>query len=247
MLRTISSAVLGAVVLCAAAAASPGDSLCGEAAWLFFNRHLEPGHLDSAYSLLAAVRQSEPENERCLYLWSRIHVQKGDLAASKSEKLALYSRARAVAETLKTLNDLNPDGHMWWAVAHGRIGQTRGVMNSLFMVPTLKRSFNRVLELDSSYATAYDAYGVLYYELPGIVGGSLGKAEEYFLEGLDIDPDYTVIRLDLAKVYIKQKRWQKAREQLEKLVDTDFPTFPADFVLDDRPEAERLLAEIAGR
>jgi tetratricopeptide (TPR) repeat protein len=228
-----------------AALASPVvDSTCDRAAWLFFNRHLAPGNLDSAYRMLQRLREQEPENERCLYLWSRIHIQKGDMAEDKGAKLGFYARAQAVAETLKTLNDRNPYGHMWWGVAQGRIGQTRGVMNSLFMVPSLKRAFNRTLELDPRHTTAYDAYGVLYYELPGIVGGSLARSEEYLLKGIELDPDYTVIRLDLASVYIRQKRWAEARVQLETLIATTDPTFPADFVLDDRPEAMRLLATL---
>ena len=85
---------------------------------------------------------------------------------------------------------------------------------------------------------------MLYYELPGIVGGSLARSEEYLKTGLEIDPDYTVIRLDLAKVYIKQKRWLEAREQLVELVETTDPTYPADFVLDDKPEALELLEQI---
>jgi tetratricopeptide (TPR) repeat protein len=235
LLLAVAGAALGSPAL---------DSTCDRAAWLFFNRHLAAGNLDSAYRMLERARAQEPDNERCLYLWSRIHVQKGDLARDKGAKLKFYARAQAIAETLKTLDDENPYGHMWWAVAQGRIGQTRGVMNSLFMVPSLKKAFNRVLELDPFHATVYDAYGVLYYELPGIVGGSLARAEEYLLEGINIDPDYTVIRLDLAKVYVRQKRWAEAREQLEALIATEDPTFPADFVLDDRPEAIELLGTI---
>jgi hypothetical protein len=133
---------------------------------------------------------------------------------------------------------------MWWAVAQGRVGQTRGVMNSLFMVPGLKKSFSRVLELDSTNATACDAFGVMYYELPGIAGGSLAKSQEYLLKGLKYDPSYTVLRLDLAKVYVRQKRWQEARDQLNLLIATTNSTYPADFTLNDRPEAQGLLKQI---
>ncbi len=229
------------------ASAGTADSLFSRAAYLFFNRHLGPGYLDSAYTLLAKVRQLEPTHERGLYLWSRIHVQKGDNTEDQAEKIRFYERARSIAETLKVVKPGNPDGWMWWAVAQGRIGQTRGVMNSLFMVPSLKTSFLRVLELDSTYATAYDALGVLYYELPGIAGGNLAKSEEYLLRGLKHDPNYTLLRLDLAKVYIRQKKWQQARDQLNLLLATENPTYPADFVLDDRPEACRLLRQIGER
>jgi len=232
------------LIMSAALAAMPMDSLCDRAAYLLFNRHLEDEYLDSAYALLTRGRSQDPEHERCLYLWSRIHVQKGDNAEARSDKFTFYERSRAIADTLRELNPENPFGHMWWAVAQGRIGQTRGVLNSLFMVPSLKRAFSHVLELDPAHTTAYDAYGVLYYELPGIVGGSLARSEEYLKTGLEIDPDYTVIRLDLAKVYIKQKRWHEAREHLTELVETTDPTFPADFVLDDKPEALELLEQI---
>ena len=230
--------------LAASAVASAPDSLVEQAEHLFFNRHLEPGNLDEAYRILAGLRADFPHDEQVLYLWSRIHVQKGDDATTNKRKIELYDRAKIISDTLVSVNELNPDGHMWRAVAQGRIGQSRGVMNSLFMVPTLKKGFTRVLEIDEAYSTAYDAFGVLYYTLPGIVGGDLTKAEKYLQAGVAIDPDYCVIRLDLAKVYIRQKRWVDARRELEEVLATESPTFPADAALDDKPEARKLLAEI---
>jgi tetratricopeptide (TPR) repeat protein len=231
----------------AIAAVANADSLCERAAWLMFNRHLDTTYLRQSYDLLAQCRQLAPTHEKTLYLWSRMYVRLGDDATTKADHFRLYNRALAIAETLRAVNDSNPDGHMWWAVAYGRIGQTRGVMNSLFMVPALKREFSRVLALDPRYPTAYDAFGVLYYELPGIAGGDLAKSEQYLVQGLNIDPNYTVMRLDLAKVYARQKRWTDAREQLGYVLSTTFPTYPADFELSDRPEAEQLLKDIAGK
>ncbi|MEO0071081.1 MAG: tetratricopeptide repeat protein [candidate division WOR-3 bacterium] len=186
-----------------------------------------------------------PTDERALYLWSRLHTQLGDNAKEKKEKIFYYERAKAIAETLKMLNDKNPDGYMWWAIAQGKIGQTRGVLNSLFMVADLKKAFAKVIELDPKYPTAYDALGVLYYELPGFAGGNLKKSADFLLKGLEIDPNYTLIRLDLAKVYIRQGRYAEACEQLRLCLKTAKPTYPADFFLEDKPEAERLLKEIS--
>jgi len=237
------------IILCAAfaavlAAAADIEALTDHAAWLFFNRHLEASYLDSATSLLQALRQGNPTNERIAYLWSRLHVTLGDKAKSHGEKLELFTRAQSIAESLIALNDNSADGHCWWAVARGRVGQTRGVMNSLFMVPGLKRELKRTFELDPNYQTAYDVQGVMYYELPGIAGGDLGKSEEYLLKGIEIAPNYTLLRIDLAKVYIKQKRWSEAREQLEALLATTEPDPPADFFEDDEPEARRMLEQL---
>ncbi len=233
------------VVIIGSAWAGPSvDSLCSQAAYLFFNRHLDSTYLDSAFNLLAIGRKTEPEHEQCLYLWSRIHTKKADLSHDKSEKRKLYERAMAIAETLKTIDEENPDGHMWWAVAYGCIGRMQGIAKSLFMVPTLKKEFGRVLDLDSTYTAAYEAFGELYYELPALVGGNLKKSEEFLVAGLKTDPDYTRLRLELSKVYIQQKRWQEAKEQLNNLMATKKPTCPADFELDDKLEALGLLDRI---
>ncbi|MGQ9707348.1 MAG: tetratricopeptide repeat protein [bacterium] len=220
------------------------DSLCNRAQYLLFNRHLNPGFLDSAYKLLAAAHQTNPRHERTLYLWSRIHTQLGENEKDRNRKIRLFERAKAIAETLQLVNDKNPDGYMWWAIAQGRIGQTRGVLNSLFMVSSLKRAFNKVIELDPRYPTAYDALGVLYYELPSFAGGDLKRAEGYLIQGLKLDPNYTCIRLDLARVYLKQGRKEHARQELLLVINTPKPTYPADFFLDDKPEAEKILQEI---
>lgn len=227
-----------------ALAAANADSICDRAEYLLFHRHLNRTWLDSAYGLLAELNRTEPRHERGRYLWSRIHIQLGDDAQSKPRKLELYAKAKALAETLRSYNDRNADAWCWWGVAQGRIGQTRGVLNSLFMVPDLKRAFSRALELDPRHPTALDAFGVLYYELPGFAGGSLDKSEEYLKRGIAADPNYTLLRLDLAKVYIRQRRWVAAGAQLNALLATANPRYPADAELDDKPEARRLLAQI---
>ena len=238
MMRTfLLLALVGAVALAA-------DSVAVRAEYMFFNRHQNPTWLDSAYNLLAAAHAASPTDEHLLYLWSRIHIQKGDDARTKGEKLSYFARAKAVAETLIALNDRNDEGHCWWGVAQGRIGQTRGVINSLFMVSGLKKAFGRALEINPNHPTALDAMGVLYYELPGFVGGDLAKSEQYFKQAIKSDPDYALPRLDLAKVYVKQKRWSAARAQLDSLLATSEPKYPADAELDDKPEARELLERI---
>jgi tetratricopeptide (TPR) repeat protein len=243
MMRTLILLALVAV----AAVAGTGDSACDRAEYMFFNRHLNQTWLDSAYNMLAAMHHADPKNERYLYLWSRVHVQKGDDSRTKAEKLRNFGRAKAIAETLMAMNNESDQGHCWWGVAQGRIGQTRGVLNSLFMVSGLKKAFGRAIELNPKHPTALDAFGVLYYELPGFAGGDLDKSEQYFKRSIESDPSYTLPRLDLAKVYVKQKRWLAARTQLNALLATTDARQPADTELDDKPEARLLLKQIEGK
>jgi len=235
------------LLLLAAVVTLAGAATTDRAEYMFFNRHLNRTWLDSAYGMLAAAHAADPTDEYCLYLWSRIHIQKGDDAKTKSEKFTYFGRAKALAETLIALNDRNDEAHCWWGVAQGRIGQTRGVLNSLFMVSGLKKAFSRALELNPKHPTALDAMGVLYYELPGFAGGDLYLSEKYFKRSIESDPNYALARLDLAKVYIKQKRWFAARTQLNALLATADPLYPADAELDDKPEARKLLKQIESK
>jgi tetratricopeptide (TPR) repeat protein len=235
------------LLLLAAIVTLAGAATADRAEYMFFNRHLNRTWLDSAYNMLAQLHAATPKNEHLLYLWSRVHIQKGDDARTKDDKLSYFGRAKAIAETLIAVNDKSDEGHCWWGVAQGRIGQTRGVLNSLFMVSGLKKAFGRALELNPKHPTALDAMGVLYYELPGFAGGNLDLSENYFKRSIESDPGYTLARLDLAKVYIRQKRWFAARTQLNALLATANPTYPADAELDDKPEARQLLKQIEGK
>ena len=49
------------------------------------------------------------------------------------------------------------------------------------------------------------------------------------------------------KVYIKKKDYDKARWYLNRALEISTPTYEADHVLDDRPEALELLEEIKDR
>jgi len=235
------------LVLLAMLAALAGAATTDRAEYMFFNRHLNHTWLDSAYNLLAAAHVASPNDEHLLYLWCRIHTQKGDDAAAKSDKLAYFGRAKAIAETLLSLNDNSDEGHCWWGVAQGRIGQTRGVLNSLFMVSGLKKAFSRTLDLNPKHPTALDALGGLYYELPGFAGGDLTKSEQYYRRGIASAPNYCLLRLDLAKVHVRRKRWAAARAQLDTLLATADPLYPGDAELDDKPEARQLLKQIEGK
>jgi tetratricopeptide (TPR) repeat protein len=223
------------------------DSLCRRAEWLLFHRHLSPNNLHDAYRLVAAARNAAPTHEKVLYLWARIHFQYGENAASNAERLRWYERAKSICETLKTINDNNALGHIWWANAYGRIGQIRGISRSLFMVPTLKREYQRAIELDPGNPVAYNALGLIYSMAPRVAGGNPAKAEEYLLKALTVDPHYTAARLDLAKLYFRTGRREEARTQIKLLLSDEAPTIPADYYLNDQPAALELLQQLDSR
>jgi Tfp pilus assembly protein PilF len=63
-------------------------------------------------------------------------------------------------------------------------------------------------------------------------------------KGIALDSNYTLLYVDMAKVYIKKKNYEKARWYLNRALEITTPTYEADHVLDDKPEALALLEEI---
>lgn len=218
-----------------------------QAAWLYLNRHLNSGYLEQSKVLYETILAQNPTNEEALWQLARVYFSLGDCAQDRKTKFARYERGKTLAESLIKINESHPEGHFWFLVNQGRIGQTRGVLNSLFMVPTIKRELKRTLELNPRHAGAHDGWGMLYYELPGFAGGNLDKAIDWFRKGIAIDPHYSLIYVDLARAYIKKKMFKEAREALRTVINDKNPTYPADYFLDDKPEAERLLKEIEGK
>ena len=108
----------------------------------------------------------------------------------------------------------------------------------------LRVLLKKTLKLNPKHIGALEGLGVYYHRLPGYAGGSSSKAISYLKKAIEIDPYYTVVYIDLSKVYIKKKDYEKARHYLNKILRMKTPTHPADYYLEDRPEAKRLLSKL---
>jgi endonuclease-3 len=120
----------------------------------------------------------------------------------------------------------------------GRWGQTKGVMRSLFLLPTVKDAMEAALALDPAYAPAYALGGNIYYEVPGFVGGDLDRSEAMFRKGLELDPHYTNMRVGLARSLLKKGRAADARREALGVLDEKAPSNPADWTVKDAPQAK---------
>jgi hypothetical protein len=137
-----------------------------------------------------------------------------------------------------------PLAHLFYGINTGRWGQTKGVVRSLFLLPDVRDAIRRTLELDPTLPQAYALAGNVDYEVPGMFGGSLERAETQFRKGLGIDPRFTSLRIGLAKVLRRQGRAAEARRELRAVLDETAPRNPADWTMKDAPEARALLAEM---
>ena len=242
------AAALAAVhLVLALATAAPPDSACIRARHYLLNWHLDSSYLDSCEAELAIAPLSGPAGEQRLALRSRLLLVRGAREANPRARANWYVAARAAADSLRAANEQNAAGHVWWAAAQGRVLELRGMASAAMGAAELRRANKRALELDPDCAVASFALGRMYEELPKLLGGGPNKAEKWFRRGVESDPNYTIIRLGLARVLAKQGRSDEARVQLGRLFVVTTPTNPAEAALDDRPAAMVLLEQLGGR
>lgn len=235
--------LLGAVLVILAGAV-PADATSPYVTELasFFNRyHENPPRLDAIRAGLEAAIKTDPDAPNLLALAQASFIWGDIRATTEDEKLQAYDRGRQAAERVVELEPRNVWAHLWFAINTARWGQTKGVVRSLFLLPTVKREIKTILELDPSLPPAYSLAGNVYYEVPGPLGGDLETAERMFRKGLELDPRFTSLRVGLAKVLIKQGRVPEARQELQRVLDEKHPESPADWTMKDSTRAHALL------
>jgi tetratricopeptide (TPR) repeat protein len=177
-----------------------------------------------------------------------VHFLYGDVRATTTEdKLAAYDRGREIAKRAVELAPRNPEAHVWYGINAGRWGLTKGVMRSLFLLPTVRQEVDTTLELDPKNLRALALSGNVFLEVPGLFGGDRAKAEQQFRKALEIDPHFTVARVDLARVLIANARYADARQELRRVVGERAPNSIADWTVKDLPRARQLLESLKGK
>ncbi len=236
----------GAVVALVLAAVAPAaaETPVDAARALIARYHEDPAAIDRARELLETALARDRQVETMIMM-SYVHFLWGDTRArNDDEKIAAYDRGRQIGERAVELAPKNPEAHVWFAINTGRYGQAKGIMRSLFLLPTVQREIDTILALDPKNLRAHSLGGNVYMEVPRLVGGDRAKAEDFFKKGLAIDPHFTVLRVDLARLYIATGRYPEARRELTRVLEERAPRIVADWTVKDVPRARTLLESI---
>jgi len=209
--------------------------------------HEDATALDRARDLLDAALVKDRQVETMVML-SYVQFLLGDIRATTAdEKLAAYDRGRELGQRAVELAPKSHDAHIWYAINTARWGETKGILRSLFLLPTVKEEIRILLELNPRSVRAHVLAGNVFLEVPGFAGGDRAKAEEHFKKALEVDPRFTGARLDLARVYIAAARYADARRELQRVINQTSPTIVADWTVKDAPRARKLLESIKDR
>lgn len=248
MSRLVAAAIVGLLALAAAPGTGHARSpLVGQLNVVATRYHEDPARLDVLRTGLEQAVRDDPDAVNFTAL-SRVCFVWGDVRAKDDdERLAAYERGRQAGRRAVELEPRAFLGHLWYAINTARWGQTKGVVRSLFLLPTVRAEIRTLLELAPGVAAVHALAGNVDLEVPGPLGGDLERAEASFRRGLALDPDFTGLRVGLAKVLIGTARLDEARRELAAVLDAKDPSNPADWTMKDVPDARRLLESIRGQ
>jgi tetratricopeptide (TPR) repeat protein len=236
--------VAALVLLTATVEAAAQSPLVAELRRVSLRYHEDPSKLDTLREGLDKAATADPHPQNLVALAQVSLIWADVRGKTQEEKLQAYDRGRQAAKKVVDADPKHIVARFWFATNTARWGQTNGVVRSLFLLPDVQREIRAILDLDPGFTPVYVLAGNVYYEVPGLLGGDLAKAEEMFRKGLDLDPKYTMLRVGLGKTLIKRGKPDEARRELTAVVEETAPRNPADWTVKDVPEAKRLLEGI---
>ena len=244
MVARVLVVVLTLAMISAAAAQTSAPTPAQAARALIARYDQDPSRLDRARDLLETALKDERRVDTLITL-SFVYFMLGEIRArSADEKLAAYDRGRELGKRAVELAPRDEEAHLWYAINTGRWGQTKGVLRSLFLLSTVREEIEIILALNPTSARGRALAGNVLMEVPAFAGGDRQKAEDQFRRGIEHDPHFTALRVDLARLLIAAGRQDEARQQLTRVLEEKTPTNVADWNAKDRPRARELLESL---
>ncbi|REJ76331.1 MAG: hypothetical protein DWQ47_12035 [Acidobacteria bacterium] len=190
---------------------------------LIDERELDDESLDEANGELLDLLDEDDECAWAYGLLSEIYYWTGENAES-DEKLFYFNEGVEYGEQGVELDEDCVEASFWLAANWGSYGQEKGIMKSLSLVNPIKETIERVMETDEGffYGGPHRILGRLYNRAPGfpISIGDNKKSEKHLLKAVELGPKFFLNHLFLAELYISMRKKEKAREQLDWIIET---------------------------
>ena len=199
-------------------------------------------------------------NYEALWKSAREYADLAEYESDEAKRKEMYATAERLARRAVAADSTDAEGHFNLARALGRVALSVGVRDRIKYARDVRSHALRALEDDPDHPGALHVLGVWNAEvmrLSGLsrwmarnfLGGSVFKeaswdnARSYLEKAAAVDPDRIVHRLDLARVYLDTKERDKARAQLQMVIDGRIVDYNDRHYKD---EAAALLRELNG-
>lgn len=216
-----------------------------------------------ALELFEKADKLSPNNWEVLWRLSRTWI---DIAehmpastdAQKDAQAAKYEVAFKYADRAVNLSNNKAVNYLRRAIANGRIALSKGVFKVIGLVNSVKDDIEKAIKLGDGgseiQAACHYVLGRTHAKvcekpylvrLPLTLGwGDMDIAISNLERAVQLRSNFRMYRIDLAKAYISEKEWQKAKENLYKVsslpvLDEDDQQF--------QDEAKKMIEEIKNK
>lgn len=199
----------------AAASPAPVAELLRQADEAYADRaNLE--RLREGLKTLRRISAVERDNYDAAWRASRLDYTLGDKGTDDKEREQAFLDGIAAGETAIKAQPGRAEGHFWLGANHGGYAQLKGVLYGATAAASLRREMEAVVKIDESYqgGSAFLALGQVDLELPEMLGGDPNRAVANLEKGLRYGADNSLLRLELAEAYLRVKRKDDARREL---------------------------------
>ena len=170
----------------------------------------------------------------------------GQEAEGEEETRAQHTRGALVSERAARLAPRRVEGHFWLGVNLALLAQTERPLKALRHALRARRSLLLATRLDPAYHAAgpLRVLARLQHKLPRLAGGGTKRARANFERAVELFPANTVTRLYFAEMLLETGDTDRARAELEALLNAPHDPSWAFESERDRKLARRMLDEM---
>ncbi|HEY9401382.1 MAG TPA: TRAP transporter TatT component family protein [Pyrinomonadaceae bacterium] len=177
---------------------------------------------------LRRARAVDHNNFDAAWRAARLNYTLGDKTTDATERENAFRDGIEAGETAVRVEPRRVEGYFWLGANQGGYAQSRGPLYGLSAAEGLRKQMETVLKLDEGFqgGSAFMVLGRLDLELPSMLGGDPKRAVETLERGMKYGEQNALYRLRLAEAYIRNKRMDDARKQLNLILEmTPHPAF----------------------
>ena len=206
---------------------TPGPELLQQADQSYAGRE-DLARVREGLETLRRARAVDHANFDAAWRAARLNYTLGDKTTDATEREKAFKEGIEAGETAVKVEPQRVEGYFWLGANQGGYAQSRGPLYGLSAAEGLRKQMETVLKLDESFqgGSAFMVLGRLDLELPSMLGGDPKRAVETLERGLKYGEQNALYRLRLAEAYIRNKRMDDARKQINLILNmTPHPDF----------------------
>ncbi|MBI9073891.1 MAG: hypothetical protein JEZ02_00675 [Desulfatibacillum sp.] len=218
---------------------------------LFARFHEDTDNLARAGTIYQNVLEKNPNFVEAVWKLSEVQYLLGMFKKDLPAEKEYYEKCLELANRALAIDPASVPALFYSGCSQVSLAKMVGPLKALGLLKKGKAELLDVMDQGTASRFAPLAASVLSQvntETPWPMR-DLNEAESLSLQAVEWDPDLTMARVQLARVYLAKKEYAQAAKEAENCLATDKPTYMSDAVVWDWPAAREILSkakEMAG-